>query len=448
MDAEAATLDPPRDQTFANPAEEADFQAARQQLLDPPPRRQKLNVLLLSLAAFALVWTLQGNGSQSDLVILVGVLIFHELGHAIGMRAFGYRDVSVFFIPLFGAAASGRPRGVARSKQAIVLLLGPLPGLIAGCVLAWIGGSAWLRTTAVMLLWINAINLVPVEPLDGGQLFQVLVFSRHRILELVFRGVTAAVVVAASLYWHFWVLAVFGYLLIVTLPQRAKLLRAAATLGRLGWPEDPAALDEAQQRTLYRAMWDSVPAAWHRQWRGKPQPQAERMEAVLRRATERPPSVLASLGIAGLWFAGLALVVVGAFAAVNSPNAPARWHRYESPAAPFSVDMPAEVVAEPSEQDAAHRTYDATAAAVWRGTVFHIAWIAVPSSTDWMRKMHAQYEDHRARDGFADEYVWGSSAHPQLRMKLYARDGHGYMLSVTPGDDPNMRRMFDSFQMH
>jgi hypothetical protein len=76
------------------------------------------------------------------------------------------------------------------------------------------------------------------------------------------------------------------------------------------------------------------------------------------------------------------------------------------------------------------------------------AFALVSSSTAWMRKMHAQYEEHRARDGFEDEYLWGSSEHPQLRMKLYARDGHGYMLSVTPGDDPNARRMFDSFQMH
>jgi Zn-dependent protease len=448
MDAEAPNLDPPRDQTFANPVEEADFQRARHLLLYPPPRRQKLNLLVLSFAAFAVVWLVQGSGTLNDLGILIVVLIVHELGHAIGMRAFGYRDVTVFFIPLFGAAASGRPRGVARSKQAIVLLLGPLPGIIAGCVLAWIDGPAWLHTTAVMLIWVNALNLIPVEPLDGGQLFQVLVFSRHRILELVFRGVTAAVVVAASLYWHFWVLAVFGYLLIITLPERAKLLRAATTLGRIGLPEDPAALDEAQQRTLYRAMWDSVPATWNRQWRGKPQLQADRMEAVLRRASERPPSVLASLGIAGLWFAGLALVVVGAIAVVQSPHAPLPWQRYESATAPFAVDMPANVVVAPSEQDAAHRTYDATATAVWRGTVFHIAWIAVPSSIVWMRKMHAQYEDHRARDGFEDEYVWGSSAHPQLRMKLYARDGFGYMLSVTPGDDPNVRRMFDSFQMH
>lgn len=448
MATEASDLDVPRDLTFANPAEEADFQRARQLLLYPPPQRQKLNLLVLSFAVFAAAWLVQGTGTLNDLGILVVVLIVHELGHAIGMRAFGYRDVAVFFIPLFGAAASGRPRGVARSKQAIVLLLGPLPGILAGCVLAWIGGPAWLHTTAVMLLWVNALNLIPVEPFDGGQLFQVLVFSRHRILELVFRGLTAAIVVAASLYFHFWILAVVGYLLLMSLPQRAKLLRAAATLGRLGWPDDPATLDEAQQRRLYRAMWDSVPAAWQRHWRGKPQPQAVRMEAVLARATERPPTVLASLGIGGLWLAGLALVVVGAIAVVNSPTALPRWHRYDNPIAPFSVEMPAKMVIEPSEQDPAQRTYDASATAVWRGTVFHIAWIAVPSSTDWMRKMRAQYADHRATDGFDDEYTWGAPTHATLRLKLFGRDGFGYMLSVTPGDDPNVRRMFDSFQMH
>jgi hypothetical protein len=124
MDAEAANLDPPRDQTFASPAEEADFQAARQQLLDPPPRRRKLNLLLLSLAAFAVVWTVQGNGSPSDLAILVGVLIFHELGHAIGMRAFdGFADEYVW-----GSSAHPQLRMKLYARDGYGYMLSVTPG--------------------------------------------------------------------------------------------------------------------------------------------------------------------------------------------------------------------------------------------------------------------------------------------------------------------------------
>jgi hypothetical protein len=73
-------------------------------------------VLLVSLALFVLVRQ-QQSGSPRGLVILVGVLLFHELGHYAGMRLFGYRDVRMFFIPFFGAAVSGKRGGVARGKR-------------------------------------------------------------------------------------------------------------------------------------------------------------------------------------------------------------------------------------------------------------------------------------------------------------------------------------------
>ncbi len=98
----------PPSMAFEDPVEEADFRATQELLRHPRPSRQKLAVLVLSLAAFSAVWLLRGDGSLVDLVIVAGVLLIHELGHAIGMRAFGYRDVSMFFIPLFGAAASCR----------------------------------------------------------------------------------------------------------------------------------------------------------------------------------------------------------------------------------------------------------------------------------------------------------------------------------------------------
>ena len=58
-----------------------------------------------SLVLFALVLLAANNAAKVG--ILVGVVLLHELGHYAGMRLFGYRDVRIFFIPFFGAAASG-----------------------------------------------------------------------------------------------------------------------------------------------------------------------------------------------------------------------------------------------------------------------------------------------------------------------------------------------------
>ncbi len=47
------------------------------------------------------------------------------------MRACGYRDMSIFFIPFFGAAIARSAKEMPVWKQAIVLLAGPMPGLFA-----------------------------------------------------------------------------------------------------------------------------------------------------------------------------------------------------------------------------------------------------------------------------------------------------------------------------
>src|SRR5439155_12865752 len=61
---------------------------------------------------------------------LVAVLLYHELGHFVAMKLFGYRDATIFFVPFFGAATVGRKHDATAAQQIIVLLAGPVPGLL------------------------------------------------------------------------------------------------------------------------------------------------------------------------------------------------------------------------------------------------------------------------------------------------------------------------------
>src|SRR5262245_1742921 len=107
-----------------------DYQAALDHLRKP----KRLNQGLLLVGTLALFLVVQNSGSGRALFILVSVLLFHEAGHYAGMRLFGYRDVRMFFIPFFGAAVSGKRGDVAAWKEGIVLLLGPVPGIVVGFV--------------------------------------------------------------------------------------------------------------------------------------------------------------------------------------------------------------------------------------------------------------------------------------------------------------------------
>lgn len=127
---------------------------------------------LLSWVALGWLW----NFYLATLVL--AVVAFHEGGHALAMRLFGYRDVHVFFVPLLGAMTVGRSVTASVRDRLAVLLAGPIPGLWLGLLLAVID-QAWypshgLRTAARVLLFLNGLNLLPFTPLDGGRALEQL----------------------------------------------------------------------------------------------------------------------------------------------------------------------------------------------------------------------------------------------------------------------------------
>ena len=79
-------------------------------------------------------------------------------------------NVSIFFIPFLGAAASGRATSVSPSREAIVVLLGPIPGIVIGCLLLFaLGGDIdpRIERAAKLAIGLNAFNLLPLMPLDA-----------------------------------------------------------------------------------------------------------------------------------------------------------------------------------------------------------------------------------------------------------------------------------------
>jgi Zn-dependent protease len=293
--------------------EEREYQQAREAFLAPERTSSGGLLLLGTLVLFSL--SMMGEYGWKELVLLIAVLLFHEAGHWAGMRLFGYQDVRMFFIPFFGAAVSGRNVGVEGWKEALVLLLGPLPGIFLGCVLvvaSLIAQSPGLTKAAFMLLVINGFNLLPIIPLDGGRLFQLLVFSRHRYLELGFTLLTSLALLGLSFALSWWMLGIIAVFNLLLLPRQSRLIQAAGAL-RTAHPalaQDPANLEEGPMRVLYQASAALVAEGSAQQaeaYKGR----ALAMRNLHQRVCQRTPSALASVGLSGLWFVSVVALFVG-----------------------------------------------------------------------------------------------------------------------------------------
>lgn len=172
--------------------------AAARLLAPDKQRKWQANLKLLCITALMFVALLGPATDWMFALMILPVLLFHEAGHWIAMKAFGYGDVRMFFIPMFGAAVSGKKPRIAGWKPVVVYLAGPVPGILLAIPLAIIADRQqidWLHFFARIMLFINLLNMLPVMPLDGGRVAHALLFQRHYLLDVFFRIFAGAVLI-------------------------------------------------------------------------------------------------------------------------------------------------------------------------------------------------------------------------------------------------------------
>lgn len=200
------------------------------------PEAAKSNIWLKSIVSLAL-YLLLGYyffHSFNMLLLITIIVVFHELGHFIAMKAFRYKDLGIFFIPLLGAYVSGSKREVSQRESAIILLAGPLPGIIAGIIFYLlylqnpflsIAGIPYY-TIAILFLFLNIINLLPVYPLDGGQLLNRVFLDEESIISKIFVWLSIGALIWFALYGMgrpFYPLLIFPAMLIMRMFGDSKL---------------------------------------------------------------------------------------------------------------------------------------------------------------------------------------------------------------------------------
>lgn len=164
---------------------------------------------LLTLAAFGLMlgWIVSG--------LLVAALLVHEFGHLLAFRLIGQPWGRLVFLPFLGALAMPRLPYETQAQAVFSALMGPGFSVPLACAIAFpmmlgITLPAWLALLGIVVTGLNLVNLLPVEPLDGGVALRSVLaklmgsYARFGLLAI------GVLIVAAGLAYEQLILLVFG----------------------------------------------------------------------------------------------------------------------------------------------------------------------------------------------------------------------------------------------
>jgi Zn-dependent protease len=144
-----------------------------------------IHVHLTFLLLLAFDWLTEGGLAGVIFTLVVfGIVVLHELGHAMAARAFGIRTRDITLLPIGGVARLER-MPERPLHELIVALAGPaVNALLAGLAFASLGlvtvvpalepAVPFLLKFILVNVGLGLFNLIPAFPMDGGRAFRAL----------------------------------------------------------------------------------------------------------------------------------------------------------------------------------------------------------------------------------------------------------------------------------
>lgn len=191
-----------------------------------------IGVLYGGISVLALVW----------IVIVFISVLFHEMGHAITALVFGQHP-QISLVGL-GGLTTYEGKGLNYLKQFLIVLNGPVFGLVLcffcyqisikeifqNAYLVYFFSGMW----KINLFW-SVINLLPIMPLDGGQLMRIVfeaIFGERGFRIAIFLGMILAFALAICSFIFlkgFWIAGMIFFLFAY---QNFELFRKSRLISR------------------------------------------------------------------------------------------------------------------------------------------------------------------------------------------------------------------------
>ncbi len=220
---------------------------------------------IISIALYIAAYYIFFHRDLQWILLLTGAILLHEAGHFIAMKIFGYRDVHMLFVPFLGAYVSGSPQKISRKQRIITLLAGPLPGIIVGmiCLLAFISTSNifYYRLSLIFIL-LNGFNLLPVTPLDGGQLLENIFVRTGKAVQPFFLIASAICLFYIAVVSHNYLIILLVWLVVMRFRsiQRLSAIRQDLDAAGIAYDRSYEALSDAGYMAIRKILIRHIPA--------------------------------------------------------------------------------------------------------------------------------------------------------------------------------------------
>ena len=171
---------------------------------------------------------------------VLAIIAFHELGHWIAMKVFGFTGMGKMFVPFIGPTELGKKLQAPAWQHLVVILAGPGPGLLIGLIVLVAGFfipalPPAILSVAVLAVVLNAFHLLPFLPLDGGKVVDLLLFRDLPILRPFFTAISAIATGVASLVANSRILRYIAIGMFAGLAWDFKMIKVVRGGRRLGW---------------------------------------------------------------------------------------------------------------------------------------------------------------------------------------------------------------------
>ncbi len=220
---------------------------------------------VVSFALYIIAYYIFFHRDTLWILILTGAILLHEGGHFLAMKIFGYRDVHILFVPFLGAYVSGSPQKISQKQRIITLLAGPIPGIIIGIffLLAFLSTSdARYYKLALIFILLNVFNLLPVSPLDGGQILENLFVKAGKAVQPYLLIASAVCLFYIAVALHNFLIILFVWLIVIRFRsiQRISTIRKELDAANIAYNKSYEELSDSEYMIIRKTLISHFPA--------------------------------------------------------------------------------------------------------------------------------------------------------------------------------------------